>query len=243
MIRRRDLLTSTLVLATGGLAGTDFTAAAPAAQAADGPSLLASMVRAYAALSSYEDSGTITRVDGSDSPYQINFSTLYKSQSLFRFAFANPHPYLPLRHIVTQYQVGFDGAAAYFVSTPFEKPSQSVPTQNLSQALARATGISSGAAHNISRLLLRGISGLSIPDLVRARLLDDAKINGVECYAISARHPRSGYEWVLWIQKDTLLIRKLRTPIGAPDGKFSEETHDNIRINQNIDDVRFKIDA
>ena len=242
MIRRRDLLTSTLVLATGGLAGAEFTAAAPPEAAVDAETLLAKVVQAYASLSSYEDSGSVTPDDGSESPYRISFTTLYRSPSLFRFAFDTPHPYLPLRYIVTKYEVGFDGAAAYFVMTPHEKPPQSVPTPNVNMALARATGISSGSAHNISRLLLRDVSGLSILDLVDARLLEDAQINGVECHAISTQHPRGG-EWTLWIEKDTLLIRKLRTPLGAQDGMFSEEVHDNIRINQAIDDSRFKIDA
>jgi hypothetical protein len=237
MVHRREILTSALVLATGGLTGADLAAAAPQA---DAPTLLRNAAQAYAALNSYQDNGTVTRYDGSDSPYQVVFTTSYKSPSLFRFGFSRPHPYPPLRDIVTKFEVGFDGTAPFYVTTEYQKAPRSVPTQNVDQALARATGISSGAAHTISRLLLRDISGLSILDLVEARSLDDATVNGIECYLISAQHPRGG-EWRFWIEKDTLLIRKLRTHLGAREESFSEEVHENIRVNQPIDDGQFKV--
>jgi len=237
MVRRREILTSALVLATGGLTRADLTTAAAAAPA-DAPTLLRKVVQAYASLNSYQDDGTVTRY-GRDTPYQIEFTTSYKSPSLFRFGFSRPHPYAPLRHIVTKFDLGFDGTAAFYVTTRYEQAATSEPTQNLDQAIARATGISSGAAHTISQLLLRDISGLSILDLVEARSLDDATFNGVDCHVISAQPPRGG-EWRFWIEKDTLLIRKLRTYLGAQDESFAEEVHQNIRINQPIDDGQFK---
>ncbi len=239
MVHRREILTSALVLATGGLTGADPAAALPPA---DAPTLLRRVVKAYAALNSYQDSGTVTRYDGSDSPYQTPFMTAYQSPSLFRFSFSRPHPYPPLRHIVTKVDLGFDGTAAFYVTKRYDKPPMSQPTQDLNEAIARATGISSGAAHTISQLLLRDISGFSILELVEARSLDDTRFNGIECHLISAQHPKGG-EWRFWIEKDTLLIRKLRTYPGAQDESFSEEVHENIRVNQPLEASRFVMHA
>jgi hypothetical protein len=194
-------------------------------------------VQMYSTLDSYQDSGTVSRViddDRNDAPYRIDFTTAYQSPSLFRFAFSLPHPFAPLSHIVTNYIVGFDGSNAYFVTKASDRKPDLKTADTLNSAIARATGISSGSAHTISRLLLRDISGLSILDLVEARLLPDATVSNTECYSVSAQHPRGG-EWLLSVEKKTLLLRKLRVSLGAQPGVLSEEIRDSIRVNQPID--------
>ena len=238
MVHRRDLLKSALVLASGSVASANFAATVPA----DGKKLLADVVKSYAAMSSYQDEGNVTSHVGDDSSYKIAFTNLYKSPALFRFRFAVPHPYPPLHDIVTNYDVGFDGAAGYFVLKRPEKPATAVPVQNLNLALARATGVSLGAAHTLSRLLVREVSGVSMLDLVNPQIGEDTTLDGTACYSLSAQHPRGG-EWGLWIAMDTLLVRKLRVYSAGQNSAYSEEVHEHVRVNQPIDDGQFKPDA
>jgi hypothetical protein len=242
MMRRREILKSAALLATGGLA---YTRMGAAEAEPDAETLLRNVVQRYSAMRSYADTGTVSQVINSnsdDAPYRIDFTTAYQSPSLFRFAFSRPHSYPSLSYIVTNYVVGFDGSVAYLATKGPDKPAELELANTLNMALAQATGISSGSAHTIGRLLLRDVSGLSFLDLVGARLMADAAVGGHQCYAISAQHPRGG-EWQLWIEKDTLLLRKLRMSLGTQTGLDSEEIHDNIRVNQPIDASVFRSDT
>jgi hypothetical protein len=228
------------MIAAGGLSWPKLVVGAPGQ---DAKALLESVVRRYASIRSYQDSGTVTQYDGRESPYRIDFANAYKSPSLFRFAFAAPHPYPPLHNYVIHYVLGFDGSAAYFRMKPPDQPQTKEASQNVGLAIAKGTGISSGAAHTISRLLLPDVGGLSILDLVDVRATEDATIAGVQCLSVTAQHPRGAGEWKLWIEKDTLLMRRLtvrRDPSGA---SFTEEVHQEIRVNEPIDDRQFSADT
>jgi hypothetical protein len=190
-------------------------------------------------MDTYEDNGTVKRLNGDDPPYQTDFATLYKSPTLFRFEFSRPHPYPPLRHVVTKQVVGFDGSVAYAKTEQYKKTPRIEARENLDMAIAGATGISSGAAHTIGRLLLRQVTGLSISDLIDTRLREDQAINGVPCYCISARHPRSGGELEYVIEKNSLLIRRVRTHF---EKFIGVESRDGIRINQPLDDGLFAVE-
>ena len=227
------------MIAAGGLSLAKLVAAAPSQ---DAKALLESVVQRYASISSYEDTGSVTRYDGSVEPYRIDFTNAYKGPSLFRFAFATPHPYPPLHHIVTRYVLGFDGSAAYFRMKPQDQPERLEAAQSVSLAIAKGTGISSGAAHTISRLLLPDVTGLSILDLVDVQATEDATIAGVKCLSVTAQHPRGG-EWKLWIEQEGLLIRKMTVRHGPDSESFSEEMHEHIRIDGPIDDRQFSVEA
>jgi hypothetical protein len=239
MMHRRDIVKSAAMIAASGLSLVKLAAAAPAQ---DAKGLLESVVHRYASLSSYEDTGTVTRYDGGESPYRIDFMNVYKSPSMFRFAFAVPHPYPPLHDIVTHYVLGSDGSAAYFRMKRQDQPERVEAPQSVSLAIAKGTGISSGAAHTISRLLLPDVTGLSILDLVDAQSAEDATIADVKCFSVTAQHPRGG-EWQLWIEKETSLIRKMTVRHDPDSESYSEELHENIRINGPIDDRQFSAEA
>jgi hypothetical protein len=239
MMHRRDLVKSAAMIAAGGLSWAKLAAAA---SAQDARALLESVVQRYASMSSYQDTGTVTQFDARESPYRIDFVNAYKSPSLFRFAFAAPHPYPPLHEFVIRYVLGFDGSAAYFRMKPQDEPERLEAPGNVGLAIAKGTGISSGAAHTISRLLLPGVGGLSILDLVDAQTTENAMIADVQCLSVTAQHPRGG-EWKLWIERDTLLLRKMTVRHNPDSESFSDEVHENIRVNGPIDDRQFSAEA
>lgn len=198
---------------------------------------LLQMVERYAAMDSYSDTGVVRqRLDMVEPPFEIAFSTAFKKPWLFRFEFATPHPYPPLRHNITKHVVGFDGTTAYFATNEPEAESFDVEVEDdISLAVAGATGISGGAAHTIARLLLPDIGGLSVLDLVGVQLKADVVFDGCVCSVIAAQHPRDRRPLELWIEKDTVLLRKLITGDGS-----TEEVRQGIQVNAPPDAALFQ---
>ena len=194
--------------------------------------VLRSMGALYAAMTSYSDSGEVsTTFAEAGNRMRIPFTTLYQKPSLLRFECFRPHPYAPLSHIVTQYVVGFDGSTAYSRRKKYNESETSTSMESLSFAIAAAVPSSKGAAITVSRLLIPEIHGLSILDLLNPTIRNDDHIDGVSCNVISAQYP-SGENCELWVEKDTLILRKLVQSNGRT---CSEEVRENIRVNDAID--------
>lgn len=170
-------------------------------------------------------------------PLETKFSTSFKKPSLFRFEFASPHPYPPLRHIITRHVIGSDGTTAYSLHKEHEAAARVEIEESLSMAVAGATGISSGSAHTIGRLLFPEVNGLSLMDLVGPFRKRERQFQGVTCYCIGAKHPR-GPTLELWIEKKTLLLRKLVHNAGKVP---SEELRQGIRVDQPVKNSIFAV--
>jgi hypothetical protein len=197
----------------------------------DPKALLQRVAQAYSAMKSYQDNGRVALVNGDDPSFQIDFATLYKSPSLFRFEFSRPHPYAPLRHVVSKYVVGFDGSVAYSQNERYQEAPRLETRSDLQTAIAGATGISSGSAHSISCLLLPEVSGFSILDLVDVRMDEATQIDGIPCYRVLGNSPRGG-AWDYTIETDSLLIRRIRTKFGEYP---NEEYRENILVDRPLD--------
>jgi hypothetical protein len=207
----------------------------------DAHRVLQEVVARYASFASYADEGSVSqRLRSHGAEHVIRFSTAYRKPFHFRFDFTRPHAHPPLAHIVTRFAVMTDGTAVHSVMQRHSEPPQVETAESLQLAIARATGISAGSAHHIARLLLPQVTGLSLLDLVDARLEPDTTIGSTPCYWLAALHPRSGELTRLCIEKDTLLIRRTQTHMGTSP---SEETREGIRVNTPFDDVLFKPDA
>jgi hypothetical protein len=160
---------------------------------------------------------------------------VYQRPAFFRFAFSSPHPYPPLSHLITEHVAGFDGTDGYFQT---KSPKDVAPSRDLMSvrlAMAGATGVSSGSAHTIGRLLLPEVHGTSMLDLLDPRFNADAEIDGKVCYSISAQHPKSN-EREVWVEKESLLLRKL---IWIRETARSEEVREDISVNEPIEPQLF----
>jgi hypothetical protein len=201
--------------------------------------LLEQAASSYASMISYSDVGCVVQHLQPDDPVlRTDFSTLCSRPNLFRFEFSRPHPYPPLRHLVTRHVVGSDGFGAYALRQEYEMPPVFQARRDLSQAVSGVAGISSGSAHHIARLLL-GVDGLSILDLTDARIIDDEEIDGAICHRISALLPRGG-ERKLSFERTSLLLRRIETRSGRLS---SDELHRAIRVNPQLDDALFDIES
>jgi hypothetical protein len=136
---------------------------------------------------------------------------------------------------VTQHAVGFDGTKAYRIMKAYKGNVENEPVERIGLAVAGA-GISSGTAHTIGRLLLKDAEGLSMSELAGAQFNEDTAINGAVCYSISTKHPTMDGKYELWIEKDTLLLRKF---LSEHDTSRFEEWRTNIRVNEPIETALF----
>jgi hypothetical protein len=203
--------------------------------------LLEQVVKIYASIDSYSDKGSVTQqVHPGDPVLRTEFSTLYKRPNLFRFEFSRPHPYPPLRHLVTRHVVGYDGFGAYSLQQGHEGEPTLQTRDDLSHAVAGAAGVSSGSAHNIGRLLLHEVAGLSLLDLIDPRFGAEVEIAGAPCYTVSAELPMGG-ERELCIERGALLVRRVRTHQG--NAPATEELREAIRVNPPLDDACFIIES
>ncbi len=203
--------------------------------------LLEEVAARYASMTSYSDCGAVhTQLIDNDRLFTTIFSTLYKKPSLYRFEFEQPHPYPPLQNIITRNAVVFDGSTAYTSKQTGPDSPQIEIAESFLLAIAAATGVSSGSAHRIGRLLIPAIGGLSILDLVDLRQGMDTVVDGIPCYSVTARYPKTtAVDMEFVIEKDALLIRRIKTLGGASRFSATELRH-SIRVNEPIDDAMFR---
>jgi hypothetical protein len=188
---------------------------------------------------SYADVGCVVQhLQPEDPDLRVDFSTLYSKPNLFRFEFSRPHPYPPLRHMVTRHVVGCDGFGAYALRQDHEMPPMFQARRDLSQALSGVAGVSSGSAHHVARLLL-DVDGLSILDLADPRIIEDEVIDGIVCHRISALLPKGG-ERKLSFERSSLLLRRIQTHRGTIS---SDELHRELRVNLPLNDASFDIES
>jgi hypothetical protein len=194
---------------------------------------IAAMAARYRMLDSYANEGYV-RPSGSTRPHDCWFDTQFSRPSRFRFQFSRPHPYPPLRHLVTKVVIGSDGTTAYFCMERDGSVRRNDIERDLSLAVAGATGISRGAAHTIGNLLLECVGGFSLLMLNRPRFRRSRVFQGEHCSRITGIHPWGGGRITLWFGTSDLLLRKI-----VSHRPKSEEVRQNIRIDQSIDQAVF----
>jgi hypothetical protein len=195
---------------------------------------IAAIIARYRMLDSYVDEG-YTRPSGSSGPDKCWFETQYARPDLFRFCFSRPHPYPPLRHLVTHVVIGSDGTTPYFRVERNGTVLINNVEESLGLAVAGATGISNGTAHTIGSLLFDSVGGFSLSMLGRPRFRRSREFGGEHCGRITGIHPRGGRVTV-WFGTSDLLVRKI-----VRHRIRSEEIRKNICVDQPIDQVVFRV--
>lgn len=195
---------------------------------------LSSVAARYRSLRSYSDAGVVRPV-GAFPPFSCWFETQFARPQQFRFQFIRPHPYRRLRHVLTKYIAGSDGSVAYFYTEQRGSKPITESEESLEMAVASATGISQGAAHTVSELLLECVGGFPLIALDRLRFCRTRSFDGVPCYRISGRHPRGG-RVVIWVGIPDLLIRKV-----VKHRFRQEEVRFNIRVDEPIAAEVFRV--
>jgi hypothetical protein len=226
--------------------------------------ILERMATTYAKCKSYQDSGCVTtifiRSDGNHTSKRP-FSTTFVRPSRFRFEFKdslNGHTWR--RYIVW--------ADTEDVRTWWDIRPGVVQPPSLSLGLAGATGVSGGSAHTVPALLMPdSIGGRRLTDLTQLRRLEDAKLDGVDCFRIqgsmhieidpgelerrrqltlrvtgrdlpnSIRGPET-----LWIDRTTFLLRRIDKQTQFDDFRTESTTTYEPTLDFAIADNRLEFD-
>jgi outer membrane lipoprotein-sorting protein len=226
--------------------------------------ILERMETTYATCETYQDSGFVTTVfirDDGQRRNKIPFSTAFVRPTRFRFEFKNSHDGQNWR----RYIVWADGAD---LRTWWDIRPGVVQPPSLSLGLAGATGVSGGSAHTVPALLMPdSIGGRRLTDLTQLRRLEDAKLDGVDCFRIQGSmrieidpaelerrrqltlrvtgrdlpNAISGPE-MLWIDKSTFLLRRIDKQTQFDDFRTESTTIYEPLINSAIADSQLKFD-
>jgi hypothetical protein len=200
------------------------------------PELLRAALSMYQKISSYQDDGDVVVASPNlESRDRVTFETHFVRPSQFRFKFASPHPYPPLAHIITTTICGLDELGAYMWSKNYDAPATFEDCENISMAVAGATGISSGSAHNIGQLLFAQIGGARFADLDNLSSRNDETVEGVRCKSLHGSVSGADADVTFFIDPKTLIIPRIDTRFAQFSSK---EMRRNIRINETIDSSR-----
>jgi len=190
--------------------------------------ILSAMAKAYADCTSYRDTGTVSTkfsslgtvsADsfGGERSNRLEFKTAFVRGGSFRFEYSDLDGHAAHK----PYIIASDGKTVR--SWWHVKPGVETAA-SLGMAIAGATGVSSGSAHHIPRLLLPEIDGWPLTAVVDPRLDGEETLDGHVCLKLVARHS-NGDPWTLWIDKDTHLVRQLfRSHEFADKGFRTEQT-------------------
>ena len=160
------------------------------------------------------------------------FNTAFVRPDRFRYEFLDD------RKESRRYLIARDGD---LVQTWWDVGDRLTESDDLSLAVAGATGVSGGSAHTVPRMLMpETIGGFSLTELVNVELLGEEEIDGLACYKIQGKHPRADWQSI-WIEKERMLIRRIDVQKQFQTFRTRRTTTYNpqIDIEINPDDLAF----
>jgi len=194
-------------------------------------------VATYLALQTYQDRGRSSQTlkfypeDGDAAIVVVEFSTSFKRPRRFKFEWTTSRDFGDGLD-VDKNAIWSDGAKVWSWSSNELNPERE---DNLNMAVAGATGISQGMAHEIFRLLSDEVTGFRFDQLKRLKLLGSEKVGGVECTIVHGFQYDNDVK--LWIGKEDHLIRKgVET---TPDTNTNTFERTDIVVDGEIADADF----
>lgn len=233
---------------TIGSAGVQRAVARNGAGETDATTLLRRMAERYASLTSYSDSGEVTRGD------QANTATRFRITGgvpgKLRVEFTRGL-YAPRTTTIIS-----NGTRVTCLSAVQSSSTESSGTSPIAMLASRSWS-SDGACYHVPRLLVAAHERKSrlfsnLAELRDPSLLPDATVEGTVCRVVRGVDA-NGSAYTLWIGRDDLMIRKVQTtaPVttmtlgtAAPrTGPLVTEIHRDIRLNEPVPDDTFEIPA
>ncbi|MBI1948743.1 MAG: hypothetical protein HYS27_23860 [Deltaproteobacteria bacterium] len=192
------------------------------------------MARTYARCASYVDEGVVSRNLGSADDAWIDdkfFATAFERPGRFRFLYRDRYPWAQSwkRSLIWRN----NGPTRAFRS--YAPPDREGPdVEEFARAIAGFTGVSAGSAHTVPRMLLpTEVTGWCITELEDVVLNEEALDDVGPCFRVRGFHPRTGDGIALYIQPDTMLLRRL-TEDTKPDGSGGATTTYTPSINVDV---------
>lgn len=188
----------------------------------------------YRAMSSYRDRGHLVQSlksspdDPDESAVAQDFVTLFQRPDKFKFAWTTTDNFGGGSRN-DQDAIWSDGTEVWASWSSRDKNAVKV-LEDFDTAVASATGISHGAAHDIFVLLSERVSGFRFDMYKNLKIVGSDRMRGVDCYVV--RGHEYDYTQDLWIGKQDHLIRKgIETRL---DGAVLTFERTDIAVNQDI---------
>ncbi|MBA3239667.1 MAG: DUF2092 domain-containing protein [Acidobacteria bacterium] len=224
--------------------------------------VLKQMIARYAGFSSYQDTGVVQTLPsesllaaGPERPHFIkvssgantlvSFKTYYARPRMFRFEWKSS-----LLPMTREAVVWSDGKKDYSWMPDRSSRRDSFTLYdgaNLRFYVGEAQRISSGAIFFVPSLLIKDLGympfGEMISSMTELSLVRNEQVDGEACHVVSGKI--DGTPWVLWVGKNSQLLRKTRTLYTSGSfhemlekGKIktyvAEEIHRDIKVNEKI---------
>lgn len=208
------------------------------------------MAQTYGSSESYIDEGLVKSVfiskDGTRT-IEKPFRTAFVRPDRFRFEFREKEK----RGILSRFIDFKGGGNPHYIAFKDGKnakvywnigPKIASKINTLSEALAAATGISSGAARSVPTMLIPSESQFRNAIIYyNPQRIEDAVIDGVDCFQIS--DPTDYRRLTLWIGKKDFLLRKIFREQAFSDFESEETTTYEPTINSVVQDKMLEFNA
>lgn len=181
---------------------------------------MARMASRYASLRRYADVGRVRSLDGARATL-IDFHTVWRRPKAFSFEFSVPHPYPPLRHRRRHYRLARTGRRPSFANVDDAGEHAAVSGADFETCVARATGVSFGAAHTIATLLFSDAGASSLARLRGLRRAKAKTRGGVACVGLRGVLPGLGRFSVYLGAQDGLLRELISHRLKAAEQRWA----------------------
>jgi hypothetical protein len=231
--------------------------------------VLKEMVSRYAGLSSYQDTGVIQMLPGesllagssaharfvnvsSGGEILVSFKTYFARPRMLRFEWKSSH--MPTSR---EAAIWSDGRTdfSWLPNRGLKDGSFTLDDgADLRFNVGEAQRLSGGAVFFVPSLLIKDLDYVPFGEMVSSMtdlsLVKDEQVDGELCHVISGKI--YGTPWVLWVGKDSRLLRKTRTLYtsasfhetlekkGRVKLSIAEEVHRDIKVNEKIPEAVFR---
>lgn len=197
------------------------------------------MANVYGTCRTYLDSGLVKTVfieKGGNRTEEINFRTVFVRPDRFRYeSWQTVHE---REHHFIVWSQGKD------TQTYWDMPKPNIQTTTLSRGVARGTGATNGSAHTVPSLLLPDqlTGSRKLTDLIDVTRGKNEILDGTDCIRIKGLYGEN--ELTLWLDKTTLLVRRIYTEADRSRVGFRTQTTTtyNPMLNGTIPDELLQFD-
>ena len=194
----------------------------------------------YLKLKSYQDSGVLSTAYNT-----INFETYFVRPKLFLFKWVEQRdelsPQTLRKEKVSRYFAIWSDGLNFNKHYHYNDDSNEgvIKVKSLNNLIGGATGISFGAAFNVSSLLIENLSSRPTTLLSNPILLGTQIVQGKECYHVSGTEADGDWYIEIWISRDDYLIRKYK----STSKKITAETiYKTVKTKHKIPNSIFNFD-
>ena len=205
--------------------------------------ILGKVKSTYNNLQTYKDSGIVNldntlKIDHLENDKQ-EFKTYYIKPDLFLFRWVNYSNMISTKTLKPVTRQDFNtilanGNNIFSFYTYKQEPLAELTNEpSIREAIVYSLGLTYGSCGAIPSLVFEDLNKSLDPitDLVDPILSIDENIEGKKCFHIVGRHPVSGNELHLWIERDDYLIRKIKKIL---KNGIVEITYKDIFVNIDI---------